>query len=224
MLMNALLRSEPDALASVRAERSDAAQVKALVLRDDEDGRVGAVQRLASIAPPDRTIGIAHHAQCRKPGLHHAVGPVLQSKIHNNGTMLTSARPYHAAAHSYIMHRSEWPGLGNGQRRLSGSPLENAFPIAPGPYLALRHRNHLAVMSAAPQRLDANEAGLDFTLVSTPAYGLQAQATLSNARMALWCGDVNRDGTLKYVGSGNDRDPILQAIGGTLPSATLSPT
>ncbi len=89
-------------------------------------------------------------------------------------------------------------------------------------YVALRHRNHLAVMSAAPQRLDANEAGLDFTLVSTPANGLQAQATLSNARMALWCGDVNRDGTLKYVGSGNDRDPILQAIGGTLPSATLA--
>jgi len=34
--------------------------------------------------------------------------------------------------------------------------------------------------------------------------------------------DVNRDGMVKYVGANNDRDPILQNIGGTVPTATLS--
>ncbi|MBK9597233.1 MAG: hypothetical protein IPO60_02620 [Flavobacteriales bacterium] len=32
--------------------------------------------------------------------------------------------------------------------------------------------------------------------------------------------DVNMDGVVKYVGSANDRDPILFAIGGTVPTDT----
>ena len=35
---------------------------------------------------------------------------------------------------------------------------------------------------------------------------------------ALWNGDVNFDGTAKYTGSGNDRDPILTVVGGTTPN------
>lgn len=89
-------------------------------------------------------------------------------------------------------------------------------------YVAIRHRNHLAAMSAAPLRLDANEAVLDLTLSTTPVWGSQALATLANGRKALWSGDVNGDGWLRYVGAGNDRDPILVAVGGTVPSATLA--
>ena len=40
--------------------------------------------------------------------------------------------------------------------------------------------------------------------------------------MLLWSGNVVRDGALRYTGSGNDRDPILQAIGGSVPTATAS--
>jgi hypothetical protein len=32
--------------------------------------------------------------------------------------------------------------------------------------------------------------------------------------------DVNMDGVIKYVGVRNDRDPILQNIGGAVPTAT----
>ena len=32
--------------------------------------------------------------------------------------------------------------------------------------------------------------------------------------------DTNLDGTVKYTGSANDRDPILQGIGGTVPTLT----
>ena len=30
--------------------------------------------------------------------------------------------------------------------------------------------------------------------------------------------DVNMDGIVRYVGNGNDRDPVLQNIGGSVPT------
>jgi hypothetical protein len=38
----------------------------------------------------------------------------------------------------------------------------------------------------------------------------------------LWRGDVNGDGSVKYTGAGNDRDPILEAIGGSVPTNTTT--
>jgi hypothetical protein len=38
---------------------------------------------------------------------------------------------------------------------------------------------------------------------------------LLNGRKAMWSGNVLRDGVLLYTGANNDRDPILQAIGGS---------
>ncbi|MFN3875393.1 MAG: hypothetical protein ACK4L7_05740, partial [Flavobacteriales bacterium] len=35
-------------------------------------------------------------------------------------------------------------------------------------------------------------------------------------------GDATFNGVLKYVGEGNDRDPILVRIGGTVPTAAVS--
>ena len=40
--------------------------------------------------------------------------------------------------------------------------------------------------------------------------------------MVMWAGDTNGDGTLKYTGINNDRDPILVAIGGSVPTNTLN--
>lgn len=31
--------------------------------------------------------------------------------------------------------------------------------------------------------------------------------------------DVNLDGVVKYIGAGNDRDPVLVTIGSTVPTA-----
>ena len=44
---------------------------------------------------------------------------------------------------------------------------------------------------------------------------------IGNVR-ALWSGDVNFDGTVKYTGSANDRDPILIAIGSFTPNNTIN--
>lgn len=94
--------------------------------------------------------------------------------------------------------------------------------VAPGNYhVAIHHRNHLGVMSAAPFALTAIATTVDFTLPSTATYGTDAQATIGS-RTALWAGDVTGDGELKYVGANNDRDPILLAIGGSTPTNTVT--
>ena len=38
----------------------------------------------------------------------------------------------------------------------------------------------------------------------------------------MWSGDVTREGVIKYVGNGNDRDPILLAIGGANPTDVIT--
>jgi hypothetical protein len=88
-------------------------------------------------------------------------------------------------------------------------------------YLVLRHRNHLAVMSAAAVALSASSALYDFTTGSGKYYGGDAQE-LAVGVYGLWAGDVSGNGVLKYMGSGNDRSPILTRIGGTSLTATVN--
>ena len=38
----------------------------------------------------------------------------------------------------------------------------------------------------------------------------------------LWAGDATGNGAIKYTGAGNDRDPILTAIGGSTPNAVVT--
>lgn len=102
------------------------------------------------------------------------------------------------------------------------SPLRIAMP--PGHYhIALRHRNHLGVMTAAPLLLTNSITSLDLASASTATFGTASRKSITGAfpAAALWAGDVSFDGLLKYTGDGNDRDPILQAIGGSIPTNTV---
>ena len=97
-----------------------------------------------------------------------------------------------------------------------------AFNKPPGNYhVSVKHRNHLAVMTRDPLSLSPSGAALDLRLTSTPTYGTNARATVFG-RAALWSGDVNSNGAVKYTGRGNDRDPILVLVGSTTPNNTLS--
>lgn len=40
--------------------------------------------------------------------------------------------------------------------------------------------------------------------------------------MLLWAGNVLRNNSLLYVGDGNDRDPILALIGGSVPTNSVA--
>lgn len=105
---------------------------------------------------------------------------------------------------------------GNGNTRLF-------FNVPPGQYrVAVRHRNHLGGMSANAVTLGPDMAVVDFTSATMPTYGVEAQTLLSNGRHGLWAGNTIQDGLLKYTGTGNDRDPILAAVGGLVPTSTVS--
>ncbi len=97
-----------------------------------------------------------------------------------------------------------------------------SFSVAAGNYyIAVRHRNHLGIMTATTRALTGTATTVDFRSAATLTYGTQARKDVSGVQV-MWAGNVNSDLTLLYVGSGNDRDPILTRIGGSVPTATTS--
>ncbi|MBK7382630.1 MAG: fibronectin type III domain-containing protein [Flavobacteriales bacterium] len=96
------------------------------------------------------------------------------------------------------------------------SPL--GFCEDPGTYrIAVRHRNHLGCMTANGFILSGTATSVDLTSSGTSTYGTNARRTVGAVR-TLWSGNVIPDAELKYTGGTNDRDPILQAIGGSAPT------
>ncbi|MCW5899382.1 MAG: delta-60 repeat domain-containing protein [Flavobacteriales bacterium] len=99
--------------------------------------------------------------------------------------------------------------------------LELAFDLPSAAYhVALRHRNHLGVMTAAPVALSPAPVTIDFTDPFVPTFGVEARNEVGGD-MVLWPGDANFDGRVKYVGAANDRDAILVAVGGSTPANTV---
>jgi len=97
------------------------------------------------------------------------------------------------------------------------------FLTGPGTYhIAARHRNHLGAMTAIPVALTGSALTVDFTSAATSTYGTEARRPV-NGRMALWPGNVLRDGVLRYTGQDNDRDEILQSVGGSVPTNIVGP-
>ncbi len=102
-----------------------------------------------------------------------------------------------------------------------GSP-SLSFKVGNGAYyVALRHRNHLGVMTAAPMTLTAAATALDLRLPGTATYGTDARKAIGNVQV-LRTGNVQHDDRLKYAGAGNDRDPVLTTVGGSVPTAVAT--
>lgn len=93
-----------------------------------------------------------------------------------------------------------------------------------GYHVAVRHRNHLGLMTATPVPLFEVPIPLDLSNATVPVYGTDARRSVGGTHpaMVLWAGDVTFNNQLKYSGSGNDRDPILVRIGGVVPSNTVT--
>ncbi len=103
------------------------------------------------------------------------------------------------------------------------SPLR--FNAPPANYhLALRHRNHLGVMTLNPIAVSAATPALNFASAGTGTYGTSARKSITGTFPAqvLWAGDVTFNGQVKYTGSGNDRDPILTTVGSTTPNNAVT--
>jgi YVTN family beta-propeller protein len=87
-------------------------------------------------------------------------------------------------------------------------------------HVAVLHRNHLGAMTAQPLAFGTQVVRLDFSDPALATHGTDARKTVGGIR-ALWAGDVNGDGVVRYTGGANDRDLILSAIGGATPTATV---
>jgi hypothetical protein len=100
----------------------------------------------------------------------------------------------------------------------TGAALVPFSNTVEGRHLVVRHRNHLAVMTAAP--LLGNGLTVNMTTTGVALYGQEATRSMGAYR-ALWPGDVNADGIVRYAGAQNDRDEVLVAIGSVVPSNTI---
>jgi len=83
--------------------------------------------------------------------------------------------------------------------------------------VAVRHRNHLGVMTATARAM--NPAGLvvDFRKAATPTFRFsssalnQAQVVVQQGR-ALWAGNAELDRLIIYQGTANDVNPIYTRV------------
>ncbi|MBX2981027.1 MAG: DUF11 domain-containing protein [Flavobacteriales bacterium] len=99
-----------------------------------------------------------------------------------------------------------------------------AFNAPVGSYrIALRHRNHLGVMSAAPISLGSSATTWDARTTTTVLFGTTPTIVDGATRM-LWPGDVDFNGEVKYTGADNDRDVVLITVGGATPTNVVNGT
>jgi hypothetical protein len=61
-------------------------------------------------------------------------------------------------------------------------------------YVVVRHRNHLAIMSASAIPLSSNSSLYDFTISQYQAYGTNAMKDLGGGVIGMYTGDGNQDG------------------------------
>jgi hypothetical protein len=112
----------------------------------------------------------------------------------------------------------------DGELRAANGPVFEVH-VAPGEYyVALRHRNHLGVMTATPVGLYGVARSVDFRSNYTSTWGMDAQQSIDANTKGLWPGNVSHTAgvqRIKYIGASNDRDPVLQRIGGNTPNLTL---
>lgn len=88
-------------------------------------------------------------------------------------------------------------------------------------YVSVQHRNHLGTMTNGVITLTSTPAAIDFTNGSSAVFGTEPLVDVAGT----WCmcaGNVVADDQISYLGSANDRDAVLMAIGGSVPTNTVS--
>ncbi|NQY28015.1 MAG: hemagglutinin protein [Flavobacteriaceae bacterium] len=88
-----------------------------------------------------------------------------------------------------------------------------SFTAASGNYhVAIKHRNHLGIMSASTIALSATTTEVNFTnSTSQITYGSNAQTSfgMTAGLVGMWAGDVNGDSIIQYTGATPDSPSIL---------------
>ena len=98
--------------------------------------------------------------------------------------------------------------------------------IAPGNYfVAIKHRNHLGIMTANAIPLTIASPLYNFTLSATAAFKnpmvTNNPMALMIGRYCMWGGDVNGDAIVRYSGLSNDNTALLQGCLGGNPALVI---
>lgn len=159
-------------------------------------------------------------------GGEHAGGGVLQNNANNNAIVdwiLLELRS-NSAPNTVVTSRAALiTKNGNIVDENGSSPVRLRAPA--GTYhVVVRHRNHLGVMSQPVSLVPFASQDLDLSSLSTLTYGIQGCKVVGTSTLvqALWAGDSNFDGELRYTGAGNDRDPILVQVGSNTPNNSVN--
>ncbi len=105
---------------------------------------------------------------------------------------------------------------------LDGKSAVAMGPVDPGSYhIAVRHRNHLGVMTSAGHAMAAAPLAIDLRSMGTGTWGSNARKQ-AGAYWTLWSGEVTGDAAVKFTGPYNDRDGLLLAVGGSNPNAVVT--
>ncbi|NQY30971.1 MAG: hypothetical protein HRT69_16075 [Flavobacteriaceae bacterium] len=91
-----------------------------------------------------------------------------------------------------------------------------SFAVALGNYyVAVKHRNHLGVMTSTAIALTSSAAIVNFTGSSNPiTYGTNAQSSfgMQSGKLGMWAGNIGADTSVRYQGSGNDTNSLKDAV------------
>lgn len=118
------------------------------------------------------------------------------------------------ATHAALLRRNGAITAANGGPLIFGSVSAGNY------YVSVRHRNHLGCMTATTYGLSATSTSIDLSDPLVVTWGTDARK-ISGPTAMLWAGNAATDHALKYTGAGNDRDPVLVRIGGTVPTAVV---
>lgn len=90
------------------------------------------------------------------------------------------------------------------------------LPVSPNSYyISIKHRNHLGIMTASSIALSDITTTVDFTDFNNQiTNGTYAQTTFGvpTGFIAMWAGDVNGNGQVRYLGPSNDTNGIKDNV------------
>lgn len=181
------------------------------------------VQGLLPATEPYTALGFAYAGE----GWHDTFDPAVLTVSGNDAIVdwvVVDMRPDPvASSQGNAVHFSR-PALVQRDGDVVG--LDGSWPLVlnmnQGRYVAaIRHRNHLGAVERFGTLYTDGTLVKDFTNWTTMACwpGTMHGDSLQDPNRQLWSGDVNFDHVLRYMGANNDRDPILNAIGGSTPTA-----
>ncbi len=76
--------------------------------------------------------------------------------------------------------------------------------------VVIKHRNHAGIMTSARVPFPKDQV-VDFKTGAMTSFGTYGQADISGT-FALWAGDLNGDGQIRYLGPGNDSNTIKSSV------------